>query len=254
MIRTAALAIVLAGLSLSGTPRAAGPETSRGDLYITLFGAAKTPDISSADGQPRAFMCLASDPAAPTQDCFMFMARPESIRTLKLSNGGSITRSGDAWIEAPGGFHFAQKSLTPDRMVIADATRGITWTIDLQTGATSISSGGKSASWYQVTGLIYDLPPQGYVAAPKIALADLRKQPARPQTIALVFTRKINPLLRTDLYAVVNNWNAKTHPLTAGDCLDLFDAVAATIGVRRPPHASAHTAAEYVTALAKLNP
>ena len=255
MIKTAALAIAMAaGLGL-GTAHAAS-----NDLYVSLFGAERTPDIDPADGAARAFMCLSQGQPqerleGANEECFAFQPRPEAVRLVKLSDGGAIARvQAGAWTETPGNFHFTQKSLAKDRLVIFDATRGMTWSLTLPHGGSTIRTSAASADWYQVTGVAYDLAPAGYVAAPQIAQHALQDHPGRPSAATPVFTRKVDPRLRTDLYSIVNAWNAKPRALTSADCLGLIDAVAATVGARRPAHGHDATAAAYVADLIKLNP
>jgi hypothetical protein len=251
MIKTAALAIAMAAILSLGTAQAAST-----DLYVSLFGAERTPDIDPADGTVRAFMCLSQgQPQSPTEECFAFHPRPETIRNVKLSDGGAITRSQTgAWTETPGNFHFVQKSLTKDRLVIVDPSRGMTWSLALPRGGSTIRTNAAAADWYQVTGVGYDPAPAGYVAAPEIAQHALQDHPARPQSATAMFVRKVDPRLRTDLYSIVNAWNAKSHALTGADCLGLIDAVAATVGAKRPPRGHDATAAAYVGDLIKLNP
>ena len=258
MIRTAALALAIAAIFCLNSARAAAPQ-----LYVSLYGAERTPDVDPADGSVHAFMCLSptrepnADAAAGAlaQACFAFRPQPGAVRLVKLSDGGALARGqSGAWTETPGGFHFAQKSLTRDRLVLFDASRGMTWSLSLPRGPSSIHTSTASADWYQVTGVDYDASLAGYVAAPDIAEKALQDHPAPPSGVVPVFTRKVDPRLRVDLYSIVNAWNAKGHALTASDCLGLIDAVAATIGARRPPHGRDTTAEAYVKDLIKLNP
>jgi hypothetical protein len=251
MIKTAALAIAIAASFCLGTAHA-----QPGQLYVSLFGAAHAPDIDPTDGTARAFMCLSqSQPQTPTEACFAFSPRPEAIRSIKLSDGGAITRGQTGgWTETPGNFHFGQKTLTKNRLVIFDASRGMGWSLSLPRGGSTIRTASASADWYKVTGIDYDPAPQGYVAAPDLAQTALQDKPVRPSTQTPVFTRKLDPRLRTDLYSIVNAWNGHSHTLTGPECLALIDAIAATVGANRPPHGRDTTVAAYIADLNRLNP
>jgi hypothetical protein len=253
MLKTAALAIVITGLFLSGTAAAAA-STPPPSLYVSIYGADKTPDIDPSDGSVHAFMCLSpAKTVGPADECFAFRPKPEAVNLVRFNTGGSIARSGAVWTERPGGFHFTQKSLTKGLLVITDSSRGITWTLTLPKGASSITTATATAPLYPVVGVGYEAASAGSVVGPQVSMHGLQDNPPRPGAATAVYIRRVDPRLRTDLYSIVNSWNAKAHTLSSADCMELLDAVAATVGASRPAHVHGMTAAAYVDALIKLN-
>lgn len=239
-------------LALVGSPSAgvAAPN----DLVVTLYADRAAAYLDPANGAARAFMCLTlQDAPGAKPECFGFYPRGETITSIQLSDGGALARTAADWTETPGGFHFAQTPGPADNVVLRDAARDIAWTLSVPRGGSLITSAGKTSPWYQVTGVTFPPGAKGFIGSDR-PVGDYQ-EPAKPWTTAgLKYSKTIDARRRTDLLSIFNNWNAKAAPVTQAAMADVLDAVAATIGAKRPPRNAAQGPADYVAALIRANP
>ena len=250
MIRAIRLLIALVGC-WGGVAHAA-PTAS----YVSIFGAAGNPAFR-ADGSLPAFRCLAPSPspAARPRECFGFEPDLPSANTVRFDSGGSLVRTGTgpAWTEAPGGFHFIQQPDLKGRLVLLDASRNIRWIISGPSGPSTLEVNGVAHPFYRVTAVDYPTAPLGRVTSRMQTAGGLPDPLSPPADNGPVYSRQIDTRLRVDIHSVISNWNRTSHRLTSESCLELIEALAATIGVEHRPTAHAADTADYVRALAALN-
>jgi hypothetical protein len=239
---------------LTGLFGAGGALAAPNDLVVTLYADRAAPYLDPATGAAYPFMCLAPVNAPKSKPaCFGFYPRGETITSIQLSDGATLVRGASGWTETPGGFRFTQLSGPADNVVLRDGSRNISWTLSIPRGGSLVASAGKTAPWRQVTSVTFEPAARGFIGS-DWAGGDYQ-EPTKPWAAAgLKFSKVIDAQRRTDLLSIVDHWNAGASPVTRGNMVDLLDAVAATIGVRRPPRSGDEGPADYLGALIHANP
>jgi hypothetical protein len=245
--------VVIAALT-AGVGPAAG--AARNDLAVTLYADNALPYIDPKTGEDHPFMCLSpANPGDERPQCFGFYPRGAAITSIQLADGGALVRTGAGagWTETPGGYSFVQVHGPADNVVLRDESRDLTWTLSIPRGGTQVTIDGKTSPWADVTAVTFAPGAQGFVGADWPG-DDFQEQPRPWADAGLKFTKLVDARRRTDLMSIVRSWNQKSPPLTRKAMADFLDAVAATIGARRPPPATDQTPARYLEALIRLNP
>lgn len=224
------------------------------DLVVTLYADRAAPYLDPGTGAAAAFMCLAPAGGARSKPaCFGFYPRGEAITSIQLADGATLVRGVSGWTETPGGFRFTQVAGPADNVVLRDASRDISWTLSIPRGGSLVTSAGKTAPWRQVTGVTFAPGAKGFIGSDWPG-SDYQ-EPARPWAAAgLKYSRVIDARRRTDLLSIVDHWNAGRSAVTRANMVDFLDAVAATIGAKRPPRGVADGPADYLAALIRANP
>jgi hypothetical protein len=237
--------------AMAGVAAAQSPDV----LYLSIYADRQTPYVESADGRSHAFLCLSKAPAIGLKDiCYGFFARPSAVTSIRFDNGGGLKRvAGADWVESPTGFHFTQQPTPADTIVLVDGKRQISWVLASPHGASQLRQGAAMQPAARVTGITFTPGGAGFIGG-VIMAPPYRDAPMPPSATSVAYRRAIGPAQFQGLIKAIEAWNAQPNALTRDGYIGAITAVITGIGGKAPVRSSKMTVADYVAAIAPVNP